>query len=77
MMEKEIDVQYICDLPMEIQMKAVVLTALGFRYPEYRQQFFDLARQLNYKKVFPYHYLNSVYEQFLKKTVPNTEIASG
>ncbi|MEN8126450.1 MAG: tetratricopeptide repeat protein [Planctomycetota bacterium] len=73
-MEKQIDEQKICCLAMEAPLKAVTLTALGVKFPEHREHFFDLAKRLNYKKVFPYHYLNSVHDGFLEKAVLSTEI---
>ncbi|MHC4292259.1 MAG: tetratricopeptide repeat protein, partial [Planctomycetota bacterium] len=72
-MEKQIDEQKICCLAMEVPLKAVTLTALGIKFPEYRGRFLGLAKQLNYKKVFPCHFLNSIYDEYSEQAVSNTE----
>jgi tetratricopeptide (TPR) repeat protein len=72
-MEKQIDEQKICCLAMEVPLKAVTLTALGIKFPEHRERFWELADQLNYKKVFPYHFLNSIFEEYSKQAHSNTE----
>lgn len=65
------DPETICALLMERDIKAVTLTALGIRFPEYRNRFFELAGRLNFKKVFPYHFLNSVHkDESLQKPAP-------
>lgn len=58
--EAKIDPEKICWLPMERSLKMVALTSLGTRFPEHRERFFQLARQLNYKKVFPFHFIDAV-----------------
>lgn len=62
-LECDIDPDVICSLPMETGIKAIALTALGIRFPEHQERFFDLAQQLNFKKALPYHYLRSVHEK--------------
>lgn len=56
--------QSVYDISLENEFKATVLTALGVRFPEHRQRFFALARRLNYKMVFPYHFLNAVLSDY-------------
>lgn len=50
----------ISSLAMELKIKAVVLTAMGTRFPEHQKPFFELAYKLNYKKEFPYYFLNTI-----------------
>jgi tetratricopeptide (TPR) repeat protein len=65
--DEKIEMDNVCCISLDISLKPVVLTALGIRFPEYREKFFELAHQLNYKKVFPYHFLNSVHKEYGKK----------
>ena len=41
-------------LPMWPEHKAILLTALGTKYPENRPEFFSLARRLNFSMSFPH-----------------------
>ncbi|NOX59276.1 MAG: tetratricopeptide repeat protein [Planctomycetes bacterium] len=41
-------------LVMEPNVKAVMLVALGRKFPEHRDQYFELARKLNFDRRFPY-----------------------
>jgi tetratricopeptide (TPR) repeat protein len=66
--EAKPDPDVICGLVMDTELKAIALTAMGIRFPEHRERFFALAQRLNFKKEFPYHYLNTV--------LAGTELAS-
>jgi tetratricopeptide (TPR) repeat protein len=61
--EQEPVVEEVCALPMEPRTKAVVLTAMGVKYPAQRQAYFELARKLNYDRHYPYLFLKSVLEE--------------
>ena len=73
-LEKPVDEQKICSLPMEVPLKVAALTSLGIKFPEHRDAFWDLAERLNYKKAFPYHFLNFIYEAYPKQTAAGKEI---
>ena len=70
--EVEPDADTIYALPMETEEKAVMLTALGLRFPDYRARFFALADRLNYKKAFPYHFLKTVHQDAGRQDSPLT-----
>jgi hypothetical protein len=61
--EQEPVAEEVCALPMEPKMKAIVLTAMGVKYPAQRQAYFELARKLNYNRHYPYLFLKSVLEE--------------
>ncbi|MHC4344711.1 MAG: tetratricopeptide repeat protein [Planctomycetota bacterium] len=61
--EQEPVVEEVCALAMEPRMKAIVLTAMGVKYPAQRQAYFELARKLNYNRHYPYLFLKSVLEE--------------
>ncbi|MHC4623821.1 MAG: tetratricopeptide repeat protein [Planctomycetota bacterium] len=61
--EQEPVVEEVCALAMEPKTKAIVLTAMGVKYPEQRQAYFELARRLNYNRHYPYLFLKSVLEE--------------
>lgn len=57
---KRPDAAAICRLHLPIEVKRIVLTALGLRVPEDRAAYFELARKLNYHPSFPQHLLAAV-----------------
>jgi predicted Zn-dependent protease len=61
--EQEPVAEEVCALPMEPKMKAIVLTAMGVKYPAQRQAYFELARKLNYDRHYPHLFLKSVLEE--------------
>jgi hypothetical protein len=44
------------------QRKRIVLAALGTRFPDQRQGYFELARKMNYDRNFPHLFLSDVLE---------------
>jgi len=50
----------VSEITLDSAHKAIVLTALGQRFPEQRAEMFAAARRLNVRRVYPYHLLNRV-----------------
>jgi tetratricopeptide (TPR) repeat protein len=57
---KQAVVPELCSLPLEPRSKAILLTAMGVKYPEHKERYFELARRLNYNRGFPHLLLKSV-----------------
>ena len=55
----------LCGIVMDPGQKAIVLAALGVKYPEHRECLFELANKLNFERRFPHHFLNLVFSSFL------------
>jgi hypothetical protein len=48
-------------LAVEISQKRIVLGALGVKYPQDRQKYFELGAKLNCDRYFPYWFLKDLF----------------
>jgi len=53
----------ICNMSLDTQTKAVILTAMGVKYPHQKQPYFELAQKLNFDRSAPYLLLKSILEE--------------
>lgn len=57
------DPQEVCGLVLEAAQKAVLLTALGWKFPQHQEVFYALADRLNYQREFPCHFLKTIHQE--------------
>ena len=57
------DPQTVCALAFEPDQKAILLTALAWKYPQHRDILLTTADRLNYERKFPYYLLKSIYQE--------------
>jgi tetratricopeptide (TPR) repeat protein len=55
-----LDVDAALGLAITPDTKRVLLTVLGYRFPDHRKRFYELARRLNYERIFPWHFIEEV-----------------
>jgi hypothetical protein len=48
------DIDFIADLSLSVGDEMILLTALGMKYPDRKDAYFDLARKLNFDPSYPY-----------------------
>ncbi len=53
----------VCGATIDTNAKAILLTALGVKYPQHRRQYHALASRLNYHRQPPYWLLKSFHEE--------------
>ncbi|UCC21618.1 MAG: hypothetical protein JSW23_07310 [Planctomycetota bacterium] len=52
----------VCNKTIQPDKKRILLTTMGFRYPEHQKVYFELAEKLNFTRTYPYMFLKTILE---------------
>jgi len=58
--KREMDPAKFIRIPTDVEQKLLLMAAMGMKYPQHREQFFALARKLNYGLEFPHLFLKKI-----------------
>ena len=61
--ERSFDLDEVKSIVVLPDTKCIVMAALGKLNPDYQEDLYTFAKKLNYKNVFPYHFINRLGEE--------------